>query len=400
MVNMGQRIAGCTRVAAATLAVPRSLGQRERSFDIVMRRVCGKEDRMNRVWQLPLIGLVFLLTACQQQQAAIPPLPPPQVTVSQPVARHVVESETYTGRLEAKGSLYPIIEAFPTIVDARHANQEAVDLFNRFFATKSRHDSNATMAFISRDLSVYVDATLGWELNGYDALKAVWAQYMPTWGEGRSYPTRILGEVNGGTGSVMVEFTDTPELFGGDMRVLGAVDVVDGKITRWADYWDSAAYDSKRFEKMKRPPVDPPLALRSKPAATSARIRDVASKFVEMVSGGNTAGAATLFSYDGVFEDRSLNMRIVGFPAINRYLARVNHTSPFGRGVTLGHVVGGDAGGGFEWASSSSPVKTGAAALSINAAGQITRVSIVYDSRNLSATSRNELAALTLEPLQ
>jgi hypothetical protein len=126
------------------------------------------------------------------------------------------------------------------------------------------------MEFISRDLSVYVDATLGWELNGYDALKEVWAQYMPTWGEGRSYPTRILGEVNGGTGSVMLEFTDTPELFGGDMRVLGAVDVVDGKITRWADYWDSAAYDSKRYEKLKRPPVDPPLALRSKPAATSA----------------------------------------------------------------------------------------------------------------------------------
>ncbi len=231
-------------------------------------------------------------------------------------------------------------------------------------------------------------------------VKEVWARYMPTWGEGRSYPTRILGEVNGGTGSVMLEFTDTPELFGADMRVLGAVDVVDGKITRWADYWDSAAYDGKRFEKIKRTPVEPPLALRSKPAATSARIRDVASKFVEMLSGGDTEGAATLFSYDGVFEDRSLNMKIAGLPAINRYLARVNHKSPFGRGVKLGHVVGGDAGGGFEWASSSSPVKTGAAALSINAEGQITRASIVYDSRNLSATSRNELAALTLEPLQ
>ena len=45
-------------------------------------------------------------------------------------------------------------------------------------------------------------------------------------------------------------------------------------------------------------------------------------------------------------------------------------------------------------------MKTGAAALSINTAGQITRASIVYDSRNLSATKRNEFAALTLEPLQ
>ena len=167
----------------------------------------------------------------------------------------------------AVNPFYPPIETFPTIVDARHANTEAVDLFQRFFATKSRHDSDATMAFISRDLSVYADATLGWELHGYDALKEVWAQYMPTWGEGRSYPTRMLGEVNGGTGSVMVEFTDTPELFGADMRVLGAVDVVDGKITRWVDYWDSATYDGTRFAQIKRPPVDPPLALRSTPAA-------------------------------------------------------------------------------------------------------------------------------------
>src|SRR5256885_12583498 len=39
----------------------------------------------------------------------------------------------------------------------------------------------------------------------------------------------------------------------------------------------------------------------SKPEATSDRIRDVAYKLVEMVSGGNTEGAATLFTYDGFF---------------------------------------------------------------------------------------------------
>ena len=41
-----------------------------------------------------------------------------------------------------------------------------------------------------------------------------------------------------------------------------------------------------------------------------------------------------------------------------------------------------------------------ALALSINAEGKITRASIVYDSRDLSASSRSELAAFTLEPLQ
>src|SRR4030095_10515664 len=127
---------------------------------------------------------------------------------------------------------YPAMETFPTIADTRHANREAVDLFLRFFATKSRHDCEATMAFISRDLSVYVDATLGWELHGYDALQDVWAHYMPTWGEGRSYPTRMLGEVHGGTGSVMVEFTDTPGVFGTDMRLLRGVGAGAGEITR------------------------------------------------------------------------------------------------------------------------------------------------------------------------
>ncbi len=297
---------------------------------------------------------------------------------------------------------YPAIDQFHAIVDTRHANREAVELFNGFFATKSRLDCDATMEFISRDLSVYVDVTLGWELNGYDALKAVWAKYMPTWGEGKSYPTRILGEVTNGTGGVVLEFTDTPELFGGDLRVLAAVEVVDGKITRWADCWDSARYDGKLYKTLKVPAIEPPLALRIKPAAShaTARICDVSSRLVETLSRGDTEGAAALFSYDGVLEDLCLNMKIVGLPAIARYLARASHKSPYGRGVQLGHVVGGDIGGGFEWATTSSEIRTGVASLAFNAEGKITRANMVYDSRDLSAASRNELAALTLEPVQ
>jgi membrane fusion protein, multidrug efflux system len=59
---------------------------------------------LNRLWRLPLVGLVFLLAACQQQQAAPPP-PPPKVTVSQPVVRDVIEWDEYTGRLEAVESV-------------------------------------------------------------------------------------------------------------------------------------------------------------------------------------------------------------------------------------------------------------------------------------------------------
>jgi RND family efflux transporter MFP subunit len=58
-----------------------------------------------RVWQLPVVGFMLLLTACQQQQAAPPPPPLPKVTVNQPVIRDVVESDAYTGRLEAVESV-------------------------------------------------------------------------------------------------------------------------------------------------------------------------------------------------------------------------------------------------------------------------------------------------------
>jgi RND family efflux transporter MFP subunit len=64
----------------------------------------GEEESVNSLWRLPLVGLVFLLAACQQQPAATPP-PPPQVTVSQPVARAVIEWDGYTGRLEAVESV-------------------------------------------------------------------------------------------------------------------------------------------------------------------------------------------------------------------------------------------------------------------------------------------------------
>jgi RND family efflux transporter MFP subunit len=60
---------------------------------------------LNRLWRLSLVGFILLLTACQQQQAATPPPPPPKVTVNQPIIRDVVESDEYTGRLEAVESV-------------------------------------------------------------------------------------------------------------------------------------------------------------------------------------------------------------------------------------------------------------------------------------------------------
>jgi hypothetical protein len=146
--------------------------------------------RSKSIFGIALVAAVFAAANGGGEKPKASP-PPPVVEMSSSVSRAEVLMRTPGGGTAQQGGLYPSIDAFPTIVDARHANTEAVDLFHRFFATKSRHDSNATMAFISRDLSVYADATLGWELNGYDALREVWAQYMPT------CPCNSRGRVNG-----------------------------------------------------------------------------------------------------------------------------------------------------------------------------------------------------------
>jgi hypothetical protein len=56
-----------------------------------------------------------------------------------------------------------------------------------------------------------------------------------------------------GSESALVYMTDTPEMFGGELRILAAVDFADGKIVRWIDYWDASAYDAGLYGQMRAP---------------------------------------------------------------------------------------------------------------------------------------------------
>src|SRR5687768_6593591 len=85
--------------------------------------------------------------------------------------------------------------SYPQVVDDSHATPEASQFFGSFFAAKSKHDVAATMKHFSPELATYTDATLGWPLEGFDAVEAIFNQYMPKWpASGLSYPTRILGD--------------------------------------------------------------------------------------------------------------------------------------------------------------------------------------------------------------
>ena len=89
-----------------------------------------------------------------------------------------------------------------------------------FFQSKTASDVAGNVAFFAPDLVSYIDATLGWQFDGYDALKGVFEQYMPNWSPpARSYATGVLANDT----SALVRTTNTPELFGGELRILAAL---------------------------------------------------------------------------------------------------------------------------------------------------------------------------------
>jgi ketosteroid isomerase-like protein len=285
---------------------------------------------------------------------------------------------------------------YPQIVDISHASDEASAFFASFFTAKSRHDVAETMKHFSPNLVTYTDATLGWPLDGFDFVKGVFSQYMPNWPKtGLSYPTRIIG----GAGSAVVAFTDTPELFGGELRILGAVDFKNGKIVRWVDYWDSRSFDDDLDKKMRTPEEKFPTDFKESAIAVTAspKIRSIASQLQSAFATADAKAASSLFSYDAVYEDMTLRTQLLGRAEIERYLSRILPKAPFGEGSKLRHVVGNDLGGGFEWiGSQKTAVKSGITALELDAQGNISRLTSVYDGRQLLDSDLQSLVLLSL----
>lgn len=288
---------------------------------------------------------------------------------------------------------------FPEIVDAEYATEKAVDFFMSFFTAKSLHKVDETMKHFSEAKTTYIDATLGWPLYTHKALKDVFAQYMPKWpASGLSYPTRILGDEN----SALVAFTDTPELFGGEIRILAAIDMKDGKVIRWVDYWDGRHFGSATAAKMRTPKDKFPTDFKEKSveSAASARIRDVSQKLQAAFAGKNAEAATALFSSDAVYEDMTLRTQILGRLAIARYLKRALDQLPYGAGASVVHVVGHDLGGGYEWQAAPAfreTVRRGITALALDDDGRIIRLTTVWDGSVIADVDLHKLVLLSID---
>lgn len=280
---------------------------------------------------------------------------------------------------------------YPDIADVSHADPAIA----AFFAAKSTKDVARTMAHFSPDLLAYADATTRFYNPSFDSMKSAFARIMPNWGAGLSYLMRIIG----GPESALVEFTDTPELFGKDIRILASVDLREGLIVRWIDHWDSGGWDDAAFAKSENPPVRFPASLREQEVGrnASSKLQAIVQRLHHRLAGGDAPGVAELLSYDVIVEDMAMNARVVGRPSAQDYLSRTSRTAPWGWSSRLRHTFGGDLGGAYEWlAGEAGQATIGITALELDAAGRISRLTSTYDGRTLEPSMRTKLAALSV----
>lgn len=277
-------------------------------------------------------------------------------------------------------------------IDTTGASAELVAFMTAFFEAKTNRDVGATMSFVSPDLVTYIDAILGWDIVGYEALEGVFAQYMPNWPDtARSYATRIVGDMQGGA---FVAFADTPELFGGELRLLAAIDFKDDKIIRWIDHWDSRDWPND-YGLEKAQLTD--FRETEVASAASAKMMDISQKLLAAFENDTMGDASDVFAYDVVFEDMALRSQLIGRNAVQAYLSRALAMLPYGKGVVFRHVVGSDDGGAIEWtATAAAPVNTGVMGIVLDHDGRIARLTTVYDGGLYDNTHIGRLSAAVL----
>ncbi|MEU3985370.1 nuclear transport factor 2 family protein [Streptomyces sp. NPDC026672] len=286
------------------------------------------------------------------------------------------------------------VEILGREVDVTHATPDVVRLFASYFEAKTARDVEATMAHFAPHIT-YVDATLGWPWYNWQDLHDLFAGLMPTWpATSASYPTRIVGDAS----SAVVFFTDTPELFGHEIRPMGAVDFERGRIVRWVDYWDGRAFTLAGIEEQRTPADRFPTDFKEAEAGEKAprALRSVVRRLVAALDAGDTDRVTDLFHPDAVLEDLALHTVVTGRHSIASFLNSALSSLPYGPNATVRHVLGTGRGGGFEWTNPSAPAPRGITSLTLDDTGAITRMTSVWDSSLWTASAIGRAQSATV----
>jgi len=281
---------------------------------------------------------------------------------------------------------------YPDITDTSHASPRAAEIFRGFFSAKSRHDPDKLMTYFSRTNAYYIDASSGNVWPDWQSLSDVFHAFLPSAPpDALSYPLRIVGDEH----SALVEFEDTPQLFGKELRILGSVTFDHhGKIIRWIDYWDGRS-------SVRPTSIGPtyPTDFRDGEVNASRLVQHAAQQLQAAFAAGDSATAVSLMSFDAVFEDSAAHTRVRGQLQVQRYLSRALGQTPYGPGAAVAHVEGSNRGGGYEWTAApvAAPMRRGYTGIELDESGKISRVTVMYNSGLLSYSAYQALVGLAAE---
>lgn len=277
-------------------------------------------------------------------------------------------------------------------VDNQYGSAELLTFFQAYFAAKSARQLPETMRFFAPDMLTYTDATLGQQLNGFAAQRQFFSEYMAKWpATARSYPTRLYGHGR----RVVVEFVDSPELFGSEVRPLGIVDLdAAGKIVRWVDYWNGRTFPGALYQQLRTPPAPAPTPIQPLGGAgTGPGLHDAFQR-------GDVAAITAALATDAVWEDQVLNLAVRGRAEISRLLTAMLARLPYGQGSrwTTALPAAGQS-GGAEWVASAAwPAVQGVLAIGCNPQGEIARLAVGYDGRLCPDSALQVLLAAATAP--
>lgn len=293
------------------------------------------------------------------------------------------------------GFVFPGVDI---VIDGSHATTDVTLLVRDYLARKSAADPDGTMTFFSHNPVTYIDAVLGWSWYDWDSLRTALGQFMPNWPkDGKSYPTRILGNSAG----AIVFFTDTAGLFGSsEIRAVGVINFSDRKITRQIDYWDGRHFGISDTAKLRVPADTFPADFRESTVGETAAhtMKNASYTLARALRAGDGASAADLFAPGAVFEDIPAHVQIVGPRSIGSYLTGAASLLPYSGGSTaVRHVVGSAAGGGYEWTASDGPVPRGVIALELDGWGKITRLTAMWDGSQVDDSTLVSLSQKAIE---
>jgi hypothetical protein len=264
----------------------------------------------------------------------------------------------------------------------------------RFFTTKTSCDVEGAMSYFAPDLVTYTDATLGWAFDSFQELRNVFEQYMPgRKPPARSYATAILSN----DVSALVHMVDTPELFGGELRILAAVDFCDGKIVRWVDYWtpsrttSSCTRSSARLARASRVTSRTPRS-RRRPRPSSSRPPLPCSRPSPPATPRRRRTCCTPTSSSSTCRcERSSSARSRP-PGTSAASSQACPTASQARCATSSAAPPAED---SRWTADHGGL-VGITALELDAGQLITKVTFVYDSRQLSPARRAALAGASV----